>query len=282
MKKSIATLITCHNRSEKTIACLNSLFHSTLPKNFVNNVFLVDDGSTDGTEELVEKNFPMVNIIKGNGNLYWNQGMRLAWDTALKNGDYDFYLWLNDDTILDKHAITELLECDSEALKKDSNSAIIVGVCRSDKDIDEFSYGGRTSSGPVFPNGNIQQCLFINGNVVLVPNRIFKTIGNLSHEYTHALGDFDYGLTAISAGFKCYVTKGYIAICPKNGRQQTWLDPQIHFLKRWKHLHSPKGLNVKEYLHYKKKHFGIKWISNMFRIYIKVIWPSLYKGEIIK
>ena len=41
----IAAILTCHNRKEKTLACLHSLFSiiSTI------DVFLVDDGSTDGT-----------------------------------------------------------------------------------------------------------------------------------------------------------------------------------------------------------------------------------------
>ena len=46
--KTIATLITCHNRKDKTLACLDALFSNHLPDRVLLDVFLVDDGSTDG------------------------------------------------------------------------------------------------------------------------------------------------------------------------------------------------------------------------------------------
>ena len=57
---SIAALITCHNRCEKTKRCLTSLL-SVLPHI---DVYLVDDGSTDGTSEMVKTLFPRVNVIQ--------------------------------------------------------------------------------------------------------------------------------------------------------------------------------------------------------------------------
>ena len=107
----IAVLLTCHNRKKKTLQCLNALnIQEGLEVDYNIEVFLVDDGSFDGTAEAIVACFPNVHIIQGNGNLYWNQGMRLAWDTAAKTKDYDFYLWLNDDTILDKDAIINLID----------------------------------------------------------------------------------------------------------------------------------------------------------------------------
>ena len=48
--KNIAVLITCYNRKDKTLLCLESLFKQQgLGIDFSLAVFLVDDGSTDGT-----------------------------------------------------------------------------------------------------------------------------------------------------------------------------------------------------------------------------------------
>lgn len=80
---NIAVLLTCHNRREKTLSCLQSLFGATMPEGYKTEVFLVDDGSTDGTGEAVEKCFPQVTVIQGDGNLYWNKGMNLAWKNAV-------------------------------------------------------------------------------------------------------------------------------------------------------------------------------------------------------
>ena len=54
-ESQIAVLITCFNRKEKTSNCLSSFYASTFRENFVFDLYLVDDGSTDGTSEAVRK-----------------------------------------------------------------------------------------------------------------------------------------------------------------------------------------------------------------------------------
>ena len=82
---NIAVLITCHNRKNKTIRCLNNIFNQKYKGNIKFKVFLVDDNSSDGTNKAIKSLFPLVKIIKGNGNLFWAGGMRLAWKKALKD-----------------------------------------------------------------------------------------------------------------------------------------------------------------------------------------------------
>jgi GT2 family glycosyltransferase len=274
--KNIAVLITCHNRREKTLSCLKSLYGAEWPKNVLFDVYLVDDGSTDGTSNEVNNKFPHVNVILGSGNLFWNKGMYLAWETATRTEEYDFYLWLNDDTMLSASALLELMECYEEALKTDKQPAIIVGACQAFEGSNIFSYGGHNKSGPVIPNGNIQTCMYINGNTTLISKDIYSKLGNLSADYTHSIGDSDYGFRAIKAGFKCYTTKNYVAICPPHEELSDWCNPNLTLTQRWKSLHSPKGLNIKEYLIFRKKFWGWKWIIYALKAYIKTIFPGSY------
>jgi len=275
--KHIAVIITCHNRCERTIACLKSLYNCRLPEMNQIDVFLVDDGSSDGTKELVNKKFPQVKVIIGSGNLFWNQGMRLAWETAAQTYDYDFYLWLNDDTNLFDNALTEFLKMNQEIINKDgSRPAIICGACKTSDESNNFSYGGRIESGPVFPNGHFQQCKYINGNAVLVPKEIFHVLGNLSPDYTHCMGDYDYGLRAFQKNYKCYTTKNYVATCPSNEGTAAWCNPKIPFKDRWKLFHSPKGLNINEYIIFRRKFWGWKWIIYASKAYMKTIFPGIY------
>lgn len=273
---TIAVLLTCHNRKEKTLTCLSALFEAEIPKSFDLEVFLVDDGSTDGTGEEVKLKFPLVRVIQGNGNLFWNQGMRLAWKSATEAGDYDFYLWLNDDTVLDNSAILDLISCSREATRKTGQAAIIAAACRSKENTNDFSYGGRIKSGPVIPNGILQFCTYINGNAVLVPREVFEKLGNLSSEYTHGMGDFDYGLRAIKKGIQCYTTKHFIATCPPNKGVPGWCNPKVTLKNRWQLLHSPRGLNLPEYLIFRKKFWGNKWRIFVVKAYAKALFPKLY------
>lgn len=277
MNNRIAVLLTCFNRKNKTLDCLDNLFGTDMPHRINQlDVYLVDDGSTDGTSEAVKNKFPQVTVIKGTGNLFWNQGMRLAWDTASQSNKYDFYLWLNDDVLLEKFALIELFDCYLETLNKYNTNGLITGAFKNTELDGVFSYGGRSELGEVIPNGSLQKCKYINGNAVLVSNDIFSVLGNLSVDYTHAMGDFDYGLRALEAGFTNITTKQYIGVCSVN-QSPNWSSPDLPLKKRLKLFNSPIGLNYKEYILFRKKFWGIKWVMFAFKAYLRVLAPSFYE-----
>lgn len=244
--RQIAVLLTCFNRKEKTINCLNELFK--LKSNL--DVYLVDDGSTDGTNEAVLKQFPQVNLIKGTGNLFWNKGMNLAWEHAAKN-DYDYYLWLNDDVIIYENCFDELFSC----AELTENKAIISGIIET-SDKKDTLYGGYDSNKNLIkPNGELNSIRNMNGNVVIVPKKVYKVLGNLDVHYHHDLGDVDYGLRAQNKGIGVYTTRIAIASGDKNDicrvRQNN-----TTILKRFKKLYSPLGANPKIIFYYRNKYFG--------------------------
>ena len=268
----IAVLITCHNRSEKTMACLHSLFQCRLPGDFVLDVFLVDDGSTDGTAKLVTDRFPKVIIIHGDGNLYWNRGMHLAWSYASKQ-KYNFYLWLNDDTFLNENALTIILN-DS---KSKNNQSIICGICQS-KLTSEISYGGyeKSTHKIINPNGQPQQCYFFNGNIVLIPQIIFEAIGNLDPFFQHGFGDFDYGLRAIKKNISSWVTSEIIGFCDDN-KISKWSNPRYPFFSRLMNFYTPLGMPPFQHFVYAKRHWGLfKATKDLFSQHLRVIYPSFW------
>jgi GT2 family glycosyltransferase len=268
--------MTCHNRKDKTLSCLKSLFEALIPNGIEKiDVFLVDDGSSDDTSKCVNKMFPSVNIIRGNGEMYWNGGMRLAWESAGKNEEYDFYFWLNDDVLLNRNALSNLFDCYRDGLRVNKKESIVTGAFFNSLKDNQFSYGGRTDSGVVLPNGKLQTCKYINGNAVLVPRGIYNKIGNLSGNYTHAMGDFDYGLRSIESGFSNYTTKSYIGVCPINGLPQ-WSNPEISIRERIENFYSPTGLNFKEYIVFRRRFWKVKWLMFAVSAYLRVLFPKLY------
>ncbi len=229
----LAALMTCHNRREGTLRCLMALRSQERISHVLVEVYLVDDGSSDGTAEAVQHAFPNVRILQGNGSLFWNGGMRLAWKTALEK-DYDYYLWLNDDTELYPDAVARLLEVATGVEQKLGVEGIVVGSTR-DPQIDQLTYGGVVrirvplSFGfkLVAPGEQPLPCDTMNGNCVLVPRPVVQDVGLLSAEFTHAIGDFDYGLRAGQRGHTSWIAPGYAGTCRRGSETGAWHDPRL-------------------------------------------------------
>lgn len=272
--KQIAVLLTCYNRKEKTLACLSSLHNCLLPLDHNLDIFLVDDGSNDGTSEAVASEYPNAYIIKGTGSLFWNRGMHLAWITAINKKDFDFYLWLNDDTTLSRNAIEELLAC--EKLK--NGKAIVCGAVNSSI-TGKFTYGGRSKNGQeIIPNGLIQNCNTINGNCVLINRFICSKIGVLDPTFPHAIGDYEYGLRAIKNGFDVITTRNFIGQCERNVLLPKWCYGSVSLKERWKSLYSPLGNSHPKYFFiFEIKHYGIiQAVKHYITIHLRVLIPSLW------
>src|SRR5688500_5908343 len=91
----VSIVIPVHNRKNFTRDCLTSLKNQTLQ---ADEIIVVDDGSTDGTREMLQRDFPDVTTLAGNGNLFWTAAINMGIKHVLRNGS-EFILTLNNDTI---------------------------------------------------------------------------------------------------------------------------------------------------------------------------------------
>lgn len=263
--RRIAVLLTCFNRRESTLACLARLFTQTLPTGHSLVVTLVDDGSKDGTSEAVKTAFPQVEVLHGDGNLYWCGGMRKAWAYAA-GSDPDYYLLLNDDTELDQNAISELLKI----VGSDDQRKIAIAAIR-DPESDRVSYGGVMRKGGKAALGETPApCDTFNANCVLVPRAVFQEMGMFHSVYTHAMGDTDYGLQARKRGIELFQSARTLGSCPNNPLSGTWRDKSMSRSQRFKILQSPKGLPFREWMAFNRRNSGLKWpyytVSPLLRI----------------
>jgi GT2 family glycosyltransferase len=259
--------MTCHNRREQTLACLGRLFSQTLEL----NVFLVDDCSTDGTADAVKALFPHVRILTGSGDLFWCRGMRLAWEQAAPD-DPDFYLWLNDDTHLFPGALVAMLSTWSAAGRPDT---IVIGSC-SDPATGQRTYGGQwrasghpTDLRPVYPGTSAIPCDTFQSNLLLVPRAVFKRIGMLDN-FSHAIGDTDYGYRAWKAGCQCLIAPGYLAACPANPSPTYWFKGPSR-RERWRLMNGRKGLPFRDWLRFARRHGGPLWPKYWVRPYVRIL-----------
>jgi len=281
--KSIAVLLTCHNRKAHTLACFDALFNNQLPAGYSLEVFLVDDGSTDGTDDAVREVYPQVNIIKGDGSLFWNGGMRVAFEAAM-NEVYDYYLWLNDDTLLYPTALRSLFETSLNLKAKYDKGVIVVGATEDEND-GGLTYGGvartsrlkRTAFSLVQPSDVPVECETMNGNCVLIPDEIAQTLGGMEPQFAHAMGDLDYGLRARSAGFSVWVNPDYVGTCDNNSIDDSFNDPSLFVTLRLRKMLQPKGVPLTSWRIFTQRHAGLFWPIFWLWPYAKIIVKGLVR-----
>lgn len=281
----IAVLITCFNRKEKTLACLKQIFDSEIDHGSLLDVYLVDDGSSDGTGDAVRKEFPEVRVIDGNGCLFWNGGMRLAWEEASKAASHDFYLWVNDDIVLFKDSIKRIIQTHDHLKEKGEVVGTVVGTMRA-SDEQKPTYGGRRRCRMLDPTyfGDVIEplteplmCDVVNGNFTLIPKSAFEKIGNLSSEYTHGMGDFDYGLRLSKRGYTSWVAPGYFGYCDLNPKQGGCKDKELSISDAVKVMGEVGQLPpVDEWNKFVRKHGGIFWPLLVLKSKARAIFPALW------
>ena len=281
--KKVAVLMTCYNRREKTLRCLDSLFGNLLNEGYSFKVFLVDDGSTDGTGEAVNLKYPDVEILKGDGTLFWCGGMNLAFGKAL-SWKYDFYMWLNDDTILNKNALEVLFGTYFLLYEQLGRDLIVVGsVC--DKETKELTYGGSRRGKwwkplhyeMIQPSKVPQQCDLFHGNCLLIPHNVAEATGNMSTDYKQGPGDIDYARRAARRGFALWICAGFVGTCSRNTFLEKWRDKNILIKERVEALKKPVVVaRTKDWVIYTKKYhkilFPYYWAISLIRLH----FPRLY------
>ena len=293
---TIAVLLTCYNRREKTLQCLQALYQQDLPIEIKLKPYLVDDASSDGTAEAVQQKYPDVHLIQGTGSLFWNGGMRSAFEAAQVE-DPDYYLWLNDDTVLYPHALETLLNVSGKLAAQEQGKAIVVGSTL-DPETDSPSYGGLMQTywwhplkfHHIHPDPDHPRlCETLHGNCVLVPRAVAALVGNFSPEYTHNLGDYDYGLRARRKGCSVWMTQGYLGTCSANPPSSRMVKTELAQISL-NQFDRPKGLAMQdvtlhsfhEWKAFCRENGGVFWFFYWLLPYRRLFWLMLAKHLSLK
>ena len=255
----LAALLTCHNRRDLTVACLERLERQQ-DHDATIDVILVDAASEDGTAAAVRRLFPNATVLHGPSNLFWARGMHLAFRRAAARGQYDYYLWLNDDTMLDPDALTHLLATHDQLRRAQGSPLVVAGATR-DRTTGKQTYGGMQRSAGGSPvrfesvHSNPDHPTPVdtmNGNCVLVSNEIVQRIGIIDPRFFHTLADFDYGLRAQAAGCEVWLAAGTVGTCTANRLPDTrW--------QRVRYVFGPRRIRAYEWYVFVRRWGGRRW-----------------------
>jgi GT2 family glycosyltransferase len=281
---TIGVLMTCHQQREQVLSAIAAVYASNGLHVGQLQIYLVDDGSTDGTREAVHRLFPRVCVIHGTGAEYWNGGMRAAFTQALQTA-HDYHLWLNSDTVVRPDALAGLLRLARDA--EEAGSPAIVSGATVDANTGVLTssafrfraFRSLMSLQKVAPGRSTVTCDTAPGNCLLVPRTIYEAVGNLSDRFSHSLGDVDYGLRAKELGFGVLLAPGLFATSP-NASPAGHMPRSLMELR--KRLNHPKGLTLsgpppavfwpeREWRAFLRRHSRI-WFVPWFATYAKLVW----------
>lgn len=277
----IIALATCHNRRDKTRESLDALFTQQLPLGWTLRLCVVDDGSTDGTREMVSRDFPEVVCLQGSGNLFWAGGMRFGWERWVRFQPLDYLLVFNDDIRLNRDALATLVAAMIEAQQAGDRACAVTGAFR-DLTARETSYGAlRRRSGwrlrfsRVDPLATNQDCDTLNMNFALLSREALDRVGFLSKAFVHHRADYDFGLRLRAAGGRVILAPGYLGECTRNAVEGSSKEPGIAFKERWRRFTSIKEAHMRESWVYYHRHGGMLWPVSWALPYLGLVRQSV-------
>lgn len=258
-RKRVAVLIATYDRVEITRRSLDALDRALARVPEVDgHVYLVDASSPDGTAVAIAEEFPRVHITTVGADHFWARSMRVAW-VASQVTPVDYYLWLNDDVVLDVDAIARVVSAQADR----SGGEVLVGSMR-DPQSGTVTYSGRKrgrwwnrlTMPQVELNGPFTYCDAANGNFVWIPADIDDEIGGFPQGYGHGLADYVYTLNARRKGRSVVVMFPSVGTCTRNPDWQAGY-VGLQWRDRLRRAASPKGTPLREWAKYCFRHGGV-------------------------
>lgn len=216
----IAVVIPHFNGIDILRDCLTALYKNTFT-DF--KTILIDNGSTDGSQEWVRSAFPQVHLVENRENRGYaggcNQGISLA--------ESPFVLLLNNDTVMPENFLSVL----HRAISQDDRIAAVQPKILSIQDPSRFDYSGAAGGeldifGYPFARGRIfeqvekdenqydglsQDVFWTSGCAMLLRTSVTAVIGVLDEDFFAHQEEIDWNWRAQLAGFRNLVaTETYI------------------------------------------------------------------------
>jgi GT2 family glycosyltransferase len=193
-------------------ACFSSVFQISYPCSNYEIIF-VDNASTDGSVEYVRNKFPAIRILALDKNYGFTEGNNKG--AELANGD--FIVFLNNDTVVDKNWLNELVEVSLI----DSKIGICGSKIKSMKNRNVTLYNGwhlhvlggvvpgafYTSKNKLGEEFNIVGS--VQGSSFLVRTGFFKSLGGFDKDY------FLYS-DEVDLCYRAWISGYYVAYAPNS------------------------------------------------------------------
>jgi hypothetical protein len=192
----VYAVVLTFNHYEDTYECLTSIQELNYESL---KILVVDNGSTDGTPEEVQADFPEVEVIETGHNLGVPWGYNVGFSYALQAGA-EYVLMLNNDTVVDPQLLTHLMV----AGEPDPQAGIMVPkILYYDDPEVVWSVGGRYRTFPPAhvilgqdrPSSEFDEPFYLEYALscgLLIHRRAFESAGLFDPGYFFFFDDWDF------------------------------------------------------------------------------------------
>jgi len=282
----IAIIIINWNTYQLTFNCLKSLKACTYNNK---TIFLVDNGSKDGSGDKIALEFPDINFIKNEINEGFTGANNKALKVILKQ-NFDYVLLLNNDTVV-KPNFLSLLEA---RMDSDQNLAatqpLILDfpnkntIWNAGGSFNSFFCLFKTRCKGMIYNPKLKidtYTQWISGCCILVKIAVIKKVGLLDNRFFIYFEDADWSIRMTNLGYKLGVVPESIIYHHSSGSNvknntssEGNLSPYSHYL------------NVRNHIYLIKKHSFLfnnlgSWLYQIFKIFSYSIYFIL-RGRLVK
>lgn len=219
--KKVEIVAPVHNRRAITLQCLSSL-SKIETRGLDVHVVIVDDGSSDGTSEAIRKEFPKVEIVKGDGSLWFTEGTNVGVRAALKNNP-DYVLMMNDDQVFDSKFLQYMVETAEKYPRSIVGSLLLLWdtphkLFQTSPRWETFSGGWRhwqRQTVWTIPE-KAWEVGVIAGNCLLIPVQAIKEVGLMNSKRYPNFGDAEYTPRLRKNGWKLLIEPRARVFCQPN------------------------------------------------------------------
>jgi len=207
----VSVVILNWNGGDYLIRCVRSVLETDYPKNLL-EVIVVDNGSTDGSARSVKKVYPQVKLIENKKNL----GFCVGNNIGIRSATGDLIILLNNDTIVDKDWIKEIL-------KRAKDPRVGVVGCKlyfpGTKTIQTLGFrikflGYWESIGAgemdIGQFNQIEKVDYVSGAALAIKREVVEKIGLLDTEFYAYAEDADLCYRARKAGYRVVISNAIV------------------------------------------------------------------------
>lgn len=274
---------------------LDDALNSYLKNNYDNyQIMVIDNGSSDGTEDYVKSLFEKVIVSRLEKNQGYSGGFNFGLNIAFNELNADYALITNNDVVADKDIIKELVK----VAKTDEKIGFTTGKVYYYEKKDTLQTVGM-SYDPVRLNGGhigikevdkgqyeeVCERYFADDVFTMVSKKLYKEIGGYDNEFVLQAEQFDWQMRAKEKGYKIMYTphaklwhKESMTI-GKHSTTKLYYDARNPMIVLMKYTEA-KAFKKYFWLHFWKDTFRASLV-NIKNMNIKIgfsIWGGFYSG----